>query len=561
MKDQDDPGSFIKEKNTTDLANLRKIDLTYNDFDREYGASVQNIYYPRSQDSFGVDNDAAVQVQTPVVLVANEARYLADKLLYAKRLNERQVRVVLPFRYAYLDPADTITLTVSPTESLVIRITRVTLTLEFNVEVEGVFDDPDIYNDDPNIGGTFGRFYRLQFAQPGPFYTPYVFDHVPQPYSNPLMVPQAANGTAFNGNWFCLLDIGQDNASPVEGVNIRAFSVGSTQEDLPQELPRSVTPREIPTWGYVISAPANPSNALTVQTDSEITIKVMNERPGWEFTTSNLSWEDGSFWATNTAQGWQGNTISVGSELIRFHTVTDNMDGTYTLSKLIRCLGNTLWAYNNNKRGRECVLMSRMDGTFDADALQPFASQWIQSTGVNDWAYLSGQFFQSFSLLAQSGNPHALPLVSDTASYDWVVPNVWNVLIDKNVSNEYVITWDRASRFISVKSGTTDNYLEEWYDAGDDAQQYFVGDEVARHIIYLSDSPLFEDGGTTLLSSASTYLRREEVEGSLSFTYTAAMQATDGFTHGSDTLYVWVVTNSIWGGETWREPETYSKAP
>lgn len=562
LANMDEPGSYIKETNETDLANLRKIDLTYSDVDREYGSSVQNIYYPRAADAVGVDNDAAIQLNTPVVLNADEARYLADKLLYARRLNERKLTFVLPFRYAYLDPADTITVTVDETESIVCRITRLTITKEFHCEVEAVVDDPDIYNDDPSIGGTFGRFYKVKFRQQGALFQPYIIKTPWDTWTNPAIIPLANQGYAQHIVIYCLLDYTQVNETPIDNT-IRVTVQSDTQPDYltTADVPASGITKEVPSWGFVTSVPANPPTAFTVQPENSLTIRVMNDRADFPFATSPLSFTSGEFWTTNTNQGWSGNLISVGEELIRFHTVTDNMDGTYTLTGLIRACNNTVHAYEDNKLGQPCVLLYNVNGILDSLAFQNISLTAMFSLGPTDWQMVLGDFYESYEILAANSNPYSFPATLGTTSWDMIVPNPWNIKIDKDGSNEYIVTWNRASRFVSVRSGTTEPAYEEWYDDGDDADQPLMRDDTPDHFVYISDSPLREDGGTTDLSDPATYLRKTNVTGTLTWTYTAALQSTDGFTHTSDTLYVWVVTNAFFGGEVWRKPKTYSYAP
>lgn len=568
LGDLGEQGSYLETTISPDLANLRKINFTYSDVDREYMTNVQSVYYPPIE-SLGFDNDAAIDVKVPIVLTADEARYNADKLLYAKRLAETSYQARVPFRYSYLDPGDIVTIQIDDAgnETIVARITRAVVTKDFKVEWELVQDDPDIYGEDPGFGGVIGRFYSIKFAPIDPYYYPYL---LPTGWASPFtgegIVYEGERNSIYDTNYVAFLDYTQNSEDVSDSVRFTADIIRQQSTEAAAARGSTLvltafTPKKVATWGFVRTPPSNPPNRFSPQTDNSITIAVMNDRSDFPFQTSDLTWDDGDFWTGTAANPLErsnepslyGNLILVGEELMRFHTVTDNGDGTYTLSKLIRALNNTDFYYNKVSAGDIVILIRDKNGQYDSQGLKALTGETFQQTNLN-----AENAVTTLDLAVTSNNPYQRPLSSFSPAYRLFIPNVQDVVITLDGSNEYVIDWTRRSLYVSSRNENPNiKKYDEWSDDGTtgDTDIYWLGADTPLHDIYVSDS------ATINSRDSSTYLRKTRVSGAVTWTYTAAMQTADGFDYTTDTLYVQIVPVSTWISDVIRDPETYSLAP
>ena len=514
LADIDGAGAYLTTQREIDISQLRKLNLTYKDFDREYKQNVQSVFIPKTQ-NLGFDSDAALGVVIPVALTATEARYIADKLLYAKRVGEEAFTFTTGFRYAFLDPGDVVTVTISDTESVVMRITNVRVGQDYRINFEAVLEDPDIYdtNQNPGFVGSTGRYNESEFKQPDPVLIPYVLN-IPCRAQSELL-DSLTGGYVY----YTVLNPGGAGTNPSE------FSM-SIQYDVTNHI-TTQTPATYPTWGVLTAAPEVISNPYTPQKNASITIKLANEKVGWELTSaaSMAALIDDSSGALNLA--------ALGDELIQFQTVTDLGNNVYQLTGLLRGLYGSETYYNARRAGDKFVLINSVSGVLDEGSIMQKELPVIDGLGV-----------MKSGLSIVTNNPLQRATYGTWTHRSLKPTDVTNVDITF-ATGDYTLTWDKRSR-----------YDWEFPDDGAEDVDYVLDEGTLEYDIVIASTSANVDP-----SDSTSYLRKERVVDVTTFDYTAAMQSEDGFTSGTDTLYVWVYQISSTVGDTLRYPTMFSIGP
>jgi hypothetical protein len=183
----------------------------------------------------------------------------------------------------------------------------------------------------------------------------------------------------------------------------------------------------------------------------------------------------------------ENNAAMLGDELIRFQTVVDNGDGTFTLSNLLRARRGTDWATGTHKIGERFILLTPAK-TFFVPVETTYLNQSYLYSGLShgqDWEDGAQKVYETTLATLKPWSP-----VHIEGSRDG--------------SNNLTVTWIRRGRIHN-----------EWVDGVDvplseDSEEYEVD---------------FYDG--------STIVRTKTGLTSETCTYTAAEQTTDGLTPGN----------------------------
>jgi hypothetical protein len=123
-----------------ELALPQKVDVNYITRLRDYQPGNQHAQRLITQ-SLGVD-----ALLLPIVMSDQEAKNIADQTLYTRWLERTAYRFALPGKYAYLEPADVITLTDNSNAQHVMRIVSVYMTASNRIEIAAVAHDVSSYD-------------------------------------------------------------------------------------------------------------------------------------------------------------------------------------------------------------------------------------------------------------------------------------------------------------------------------------------------------------------------------------------------------------------------------
>lgn len=135
----DAPGVQITNSREMDTQIARRVSIKYLDNAREYDNGEQ--YAER----IATTASNVRELELPLVLTATEAAQKAEVLLYLYWLERHDISFRLPPAYAYLEPADVITIT-SPSATYEVRLTQVNYRSDGILECAGKYNSAAIYS-------------------------------------------------------------------------------------------------------------------------------------------------------------------------------------------------------------------------------------------------------------------------------------------------------------------------------------------------------------------------------------------------------------------------------
>lgn len=484
LMDVNDNG-WIEETQENDIARVRKLILTYRDIDREYNDNVQSITLP-DYINLELDNDSPMEVKVPVVLESVDARKLAEILLFAKLVYNSTYEIRLPPKYSYLDPGDIVTITREnpDLDSVVMRLRNVDIGSDKSVSVTTAAEDPDIYNDVTELFGNIGRYERGEIPPIPQRVDPYL-----------LSIPGRTDdeiAEANDGYTIYMTFLNNRTVTPL--ANFVSITINGT-ETLTLDQPTTY-----PTWGYVSTPLDFKVNFYSTDEDSTLIVRLISATGA---TLAAAASKDAMLADRKI------NLAIVGQELIQFRDVTSLGDGYYQLGHIHRALNGTEIAVGGHVPGERFVLLGDNTGVLDETSI----IKLVTATGSSPQKVLQ--------INTNTGNPFQPPFA------------------------EYYI----ATNLRPFSVGGTDFYYENDGDAymewqyrpryNGDLNAYEFGTvpnsgEAEEYTYYLFDDPT-----TFNTVEPSTYLRKGTTTTN-SFTYTAAMQTTDGFDRTTDRLHLLV---------------------
>lgn len=501
---QGQSGPWLTETHDYDFANTRKLNLTYRDIDMQYKSNVQSVMLPK-YNHVAVDGDAPIDVQIGIVMSADEAKRLAEILLYSKLTYETAYDGGLPQGYTYVDPSDVVTFRFDPKDGLedvVIRMRTVAIGQDKTVTFNATREDPDIYADQVDLFGTLGRFI------------PPVIPPV-TPRVDPFFLPIGYRSDS---------EAQQNDASPL-AYPIYYTLLNTRPTPVPtQKLLMSVDDNPVitsdfvnfPTWGYCLDTLLPHPNFYSTEFKGVIRVQLL----------SGLGAELGSlpdYYAMLNDR--HANLALIGNELIQFQTVTALGNNIIELSVLSRCLFNTEDAHDKHLSGDRFILLSGTNGLLNSSIIKVKTPIDVGPTKI-------------VSMNVQSTNPYQ-PLTGEQYTSIQFKPRQPGAGKIENVAGDAVLTWKYCAR-----------YNGQWTEDGTDANDVVFEDSDGTVLFPTYDVYLTRNVHTFNKVDASTYLRKVSLANVLTFTYTAAMQTADGFNWNTDVLGAAVIeTNSKTGFE------------
>lgn len=488
-----DPNGWLAERNDPEFAASRKIAITYRDTDREYETNVQSFTLPKYT-NLDFDADAPIEVTVPIVLDATTARVLAEVLLYSKVVYETSFNFRLPIRYAHLEPGDTVTLVMSPTRNVVCRIRETSMGNDGVIDVQAVYEDPDIYTDQVNVFGITGRFTGSTIAQLDPVIDveilpiPFVYPNVLQNYEANYLYAMTAFNTAENQ-----ILVPRDFKVSIDGADDFLVPAIST----------------FPTWGTVLTPPSAPIAFQSTDVDSAIVVKMLSTTGAALASAASLD-----ALINNSLM----NLACIGGEMFQFQTVTANGDGTHTLTNLIRAKFGTDPAMQHYS-GERFVLLGDNTGALDYDSFRTLTVPFGESPSkvIRAKMVSNNPFQQDFLKRVVATNLRPYSVGGLEAAYDG--------------TGNADFVWQYRTR-----------YNGEWVDDGTEFQPFTDGAQ-AYTLWLITDLSLFA------FDDPATYLRKETVS-TPSYQYTTTNQTADGFDNTTTDLYILVhVSSSVTGKE------------
>ncbi len=336
-------------------------------------------------------------VQLPIVLTDDEAAQIADKMLYRAWTERDQFEIRLPIKYAYLDPGDVIEVTADG-DSHTIRIQTIDMSLPGLLVVKGVADKASTY-DSNAVGG-------------GSNFPPQLLPSIGDTELVILDIPALSDQDAvFPGIYFACCGV-KDNWDAAIIYESKNFG---------------------DTW--------NPLTSTITESTMGITTNALGDYLGndWDVTnTVNVSLQNGTLSSDTEINVLNGeNRAAIGKEntweIIHFQNAVLEVDGTYTLSHLIRGRSGT-----HNMKGEHAP----------ADKFVLLDSPKVKMLNLN-----LSNLFDTFYYKAVTNRQY----FQDVTDYwettlDTMRTSAWPVVQLHGVrdgSNNLTIYWERCSRYTS----------------------------------------------------------------------------------------------------------------
>jgi len=392
------------------------VEVKFYDKDRQHQQGTQSnkrISLPRAT----VDAHGKLALTLPIVFTSDEAVKVAQRILYDMWISRRQFKFSTGIRHARLDPTDIIQLNYKGLE-IEGRLVRSDAGAGMALDFQGVSHDGEIYSS--LIGGADGPgFQGGSLAQYDP--TQLILLDVP-------LLRDVDSNSDGSGLYFALGDFGgtwrgavifrsPDNSSWV------AVAGGNTASP----------------WGRAVNALGDFSGVWGWDDQNTLTVRTIGS--GAPVTDSELNVLDGS----NACALVKGNGDV---EILQFVNATDNGDGTFTLSRLLRGQRGTEWAIADHAAGEVFVMLASALGRIKMD---------LNLRGIQLW-------YEAVSL-GQSSAPSE-PLALQCNDLKPYAPAQLGGSLD--VSSNFIITWARRTRLGgSWQDGTGTvplNEEEERYD-------------------------------------------------------------------------------------------------
>jgi hypothetical protein len=488
--DVDDEGWLLRHQEK-DFVPTRKINLTYRDIDREYGTNVQNVLLPNYEGT-RYDEDAAIDVNVPVVLEAADAKTLSEILLYSKIVYQSTFEVQVAPKHIVLDPGDVVSLEMSDTESITARVRDMTIGNDREIKLSLSQEDPDIYNDQAELFGIVGRFSRVTLPSLDPRVDPLF-----------MIIPfrtdaEAASTTTQYKMYLTFLNTRVTTPSE-ETITV---TVNGETVAVPP-------PVRFPTWGRVVTPLQGRSSTFSTDFVSEMTIQLVSDSGATLASAPSLA---------DLINNGSMNLAYVGGELIQFLDVVDEGNDRYTLTTFNRGRFGTEGRSFAHKAGEEFVLLADDAGLIDAFGIIPI------NLNLGDSPL---KIYQVFLNTNNPFQPAPIRMLPATNLRPWAVAS----FTGEYVGNDLELQWQRRTRWDG-----------QWIDDGD-FEVVSLNELTETYDLYLYTNPV-----TFSFNDPATYLRKVTVT-SPTYTYTDAMQTADGFNRTTTDIYVFINQNGSFSGQ------------
>lgn len=449
----DATGVRITQSREMSMQLPRRVEITYIDAAREYEIGPAGTAERLNTDSVNV-----TALEMPVVLTADEAAGKAEMLLYLYWLERIDLSITLPPTRVNLEPADVVTI-VTAAATYTVRLTSINYLPDGRLEVTAKFASSAIYSPTQygQAGATSSQVLTLKGA------TGLI----------PLDIPCITD--AMNSSGFPMAVYGERAGWP-GGAAVRSWDTGQTWESVADAVaPSPIVSRTVNTLASGRTDIIDCGNTIVLQPLTQAL-----------YSVSELELLAG---ANHFAVGADGRW-----EIVAAKTCTQQGDGTWVLSDLLRGRFGTEWATGLHQPLDTAVLL-------DANRI-PFVGM------AEDRLFVQGTY-RGITRGATVDSGLDVPFTYNGNNFKCLAPVYINGGIDA-ATKDWTVTWLRRTR---------------------------VGGEWRDYV----DAPLSEASESyeaEIWNSTFTQLKRTFTGlTSATFTWTAAQQITD-FLVEQQTIYV-----------------------
>lgn len=311
--------TYWKETRKQELELPRRITVTHINPEDDYQQGTQHeqrITNPFPS-SWGRNE---VSIEFPMVLYPTEAKTIATNVLYSTWAERVEYESILPWKYLHLDPTDLVTINLDSGDVYAVRIQGTTVGADYHIETGFISQDTSVYSPPSNIQGSGSLGFvpqeivdltpaRIAFLD-----IPFLVDTDYDSQGYIVYFGAAPYTPGWPGGQ---LRVSYDNSSSYDDVNSIFGPITNG------------------TASTVLAAPYDPN-----MTDYINTVNVFLTEE--DFDLESIS--DERFYAGE-------NVALLGKEIIYFKNAVQNIDGSYTLSTLLRGRRGTEWAVGTHYAG------------------------------------------------------------------------------------------------------------------------------------------------------------------------------------------------------------------
>ena len=383
--------SPIEYRNISETGMPDQVSITYIDPEMDYQLNTQRVTRRKGN---AINK---VQQELPLVLSADEARQIADRLLWGSWANKRSASNKLGDEFARLNPGDIVGI---PTfnETLPMRIIRTTRGNNGITELEYTYEDPEVFNS--QISGAAGPARDASVILP------------PDTIWIPLDAPLLQDTDDQSGFYWAATS----EETGWRGTNIRrSTDGGTTYSSIATSAVRNPVGDIVGTLGDGPTVVFDSSNTLTVTlTSFDDTLESVSEL--LVLNGFNAAW-------VGPPDGGEG-------EIIQFQNATLISEDTYELTKLLRGRLGTEHATATHSSGEVFVLLQS-------------STLGKSEFGVSDWD--RERSYKAVSILSSEDVTPEQTFTNTGVRAKPLSPA--HVLGSRDTSDNLTITWKRRSRF------------------------------------------------------------------------------------------------------------------
>lgn len=310
----EETGSVIDETRQQELELPVSVSIVYLDYDKDYQqgtARVSRISLPTP--AMYSKNESTTTL--PMVLVADEAKKLADRAMWSAWTERIQHKYRLSWEFLKFDPSDVVQITLNNGVVIRDRVVKGDIGADFSLEWESVSERSVQYSTSIPASGGDGFIPQVPPASAASRY--FVFD-----------MPYVRDQDNIGDTTSCVHDAGSSYGDSGWAGMIVSKSVDGSSYNSVSTLTSPAT------WGIVTAVVGDTSLPFQFDTVNSVIVSMVVG----EDNLSSCTREE----ALN-GQNWAAllNETTGVVELFTFTTVTQNADGSYTLSDLRRGLRGT----------------------------------------------------------------------------------------------------------------------------------------------------------------------------------------------------------------------------
>lgn len=302
-------GSIIRETRVQEVELPMRVEVRYRDLDNDYQSNVQ--ISSRSQQPIPTMESVQVSsIDIPIVHTATYMKQLAEQLLYSTWINRTTYDGSTSWRWAKLDPADTVLITLVDGTILTARILRSEFAGDLVINLSAVSNDEALYVPSNTMADS-GLGVPNQFV-------PVIAPSILIILDTPLLRDIDSLSRERHRLYYTVA--GTRDAWPGAGVLV---SYDNAEYNVIDQLQTECS------WGIVNNALNDTDTPFMTDYESRLTVNVLRGADSLESVSrEQMLTESRNAAAIIKADG--------GVEIIQFQNVTENVDGTYTLDTFFR---------------------------------------------------------------------------------------------------------------------------------------------------------------------------------------------------------------------------------